>query len=218
MKRDSERTRQRILAAALREFAGKGFAGARVDAIARRARVNKRMLYHYFGDKNDLYREVVRRKLAEKTRVTRANPDDPAEAMPYWYEETLSDPDWVRLLGWEALGGGPPSPIDDKGHRQVYRAALEWLELAQARGFLSPDLDPKHVMLGFIALNMFPLAFPQIAKATTGLTPTDPLFVRRHATFARRLAEHLRPRPTGRTERGASSDVSLEPSGHGEAR
>ena len=44
--RNPERTRVRILSAALREFAANGFAGARVDAIARRAAINKRKLYH----------------------------------------------------------------------------------------------------------------------------------------------------------------------------
>src|SRR5450432_2914601 len=47
--RNPGRTRERILSAALKEFAAKGFAGARVDTIARRAAINKRMLYHYFG-------------------------------------------------------------------------------------------------------------------------------------------------------------------------
>ena len=52
--RDPDRTRGRILAAAIAEFAANGLAGARVDAIARRAGSNKRMLYHYFGDKEGL--------------------------------------------------------------------------------------------------------------------------------------------------------------------
>src|ERR1039458_1060586 len=52
--RNPKRTRERILSAALQEFAANGFAGARVDAIARRAAINKRMLYHYFGDKEHL--------------------------------------------------------------------------------------------------------------------------------------------------------------------
>jgi AcrR family transcriptional regulator len=44
--RNPQQTRTRILEAAMREFAQKGFAGARVDVIARSARINKRMLYH----------------------------------------------------------------------------------------------------------------------------------------------------------------------------
>ena len=49
--RDPERTSAAILEAATREFAEKGFGGARVDSIAARAGTNKRMLYHYFGER-----------------------------------------------------------------------------------------------------------------------------------------------------------------------
>jgi len=48
-------TRQRVLGAATVEFARLGFAGARVDAIAERAKANKRMIYHYFGSKQALF-------------------------------------------------------------------------------------------------------------------------------------------------------------------
>ncbi len=64
--RNLNRTREKILAAALAEFSARGFAGARVDAIARRARVNKRMLYYCFGAKQELYREILRRKIDER--------------------------------------------------------------------------------------------------------------------------------------------------------
>ena len=51
----------RILAAAALEFAARGFAGARVDRIARRAHVNKAMLYYHFRSKQHLYRTLLRR-------------------------------------------------------------------------------------------------------------------------------------------------------------
>src|SRR5512142_3331904 len=54
----------RILAAAAAEFAARGFAGARVDRIARVARVNKAMLYYHFGNKKKLYRTLLRRMFA----------------------------------------------------------------------------------------------------------------------------------------------------------
>lgn len=50
----------RILAVAALEFAERGYAGARVDRIARRARVNKAMLYYHFGSKQTLYRALLR--------------------------------------------------------------------------------------------------------------------------------------------------------------
>jgi TetR/AcrR family transcriptional regulator len=51
---------ERILAVAALEFAARGYAGARVDRIARRARVNKAMLYYHFGSKQALYRAILR--------------------------------------------------------------------------------------------------------------------------------------------------------------
>ena len=64
--RDPEATKERILAAAAEEFSAKGISGARVDAIADRARVNKRMLYYYFGSKEGLFREILRRELSAR--------------------------------------------------------------------------------------------------------------------------------------------------------
>ena len=51
--RDLNRTRERIMAAAQKEFAASGLAGARTDAIACRARVNERMIFYCFGSKGD---------------------------------------------------------------------------------------------------------------------------------------------------------------------
>src|ERR1700755_2654359 len=58
-RRNPAATRQKLLAAARREFAASGLAGARVDEIAARAGVNKQLLYHYFGDKDALYLAVL---------------------------------------------------------------------------------------------------------------------------------------------------------------
>src|SRR5258708_37697841 len=101
--RNPGRTRERILFVALKEFAAKGFAGARVDLIARRAAINKRMLYHYFGDKEGLFKAVLRRKISERQAWAENLSGDPAETLPFWFEAACKDADWVRLLEWEAL-------------------------------------------------------------------------------------------------------------------
>src|SRR5712675_1211784 len=101
--RNPERTRERILAAALREFAAKGFAGARVDGIARRAAINKRMLYHYFGNKEKLFRAILRHKIAERRAWAAGLTSDPAERLPFWFKTACADADWIRLQEWEAL-------------------------------------------------------------------------------------------------------------------
>ena len=115
--RDPRRTQQRILAAALKEFSAKGFSGARVDAIARRAAINKRMLYHYFGDKERLFREVLRRKITERQAWNAATPEQPAEYLPLLFDLACNDADWIRLLEWEALRGGKKPVIDEVERR-----------------------------------------------------------------------------------------------------
>src|SRR5476651_1891765 len=94
--RNPGRTRERILSAALREFAAKGFAGARVDVIARRARINKRMLYHYFGNKEKLFRAILRQKIAERRAWGASLSSDPAERLPFWFKTACADADWIR--------------------------------------------------------------------------------------------------------------------------
>src|ERR687888_919087 len=83
-KRDPEATRERILRAAMAEFASKGLGGARVDEIAERAGANKRMLYHYFGNKEDLFLAALESVYADIRRheLTLAlEHQEPLEAM-----------------------------------------------------------------------------------------------------------------------------------------
>ena len=83
-KRDPEAARQRILAAALAEFSEKGLGGARVDVISERAGANKRMLYHYFGNKDDLFLAVLELAYGDLREAEKAlNLDDlsPVEGM-----------------------------------------------------------------------------------------------------------------------------------------
>lgn len=63
-RRDPAKTRAGILAAATAEFAAKGYSGARTEQIAKRAKSNIRMLYHYFGGKDGLYISVLEEELA----------------------------------------------------------------------------------------------------------------------------------------------------------
>jgi TetR/AcrR family transcriptional regulator len=189
--RDPGRTRERILRAALKEFSVKGFAGARVDAIARLAAINKRMLYHYFGSKQGLFREVLRQKLAQRAVWLAASPMNPVELLPYWFDLACKDPHWIHLLQWEALQLSQKKLIDEGKRRDALAQGVDKIRRRQQLGLLSAQLDPRHVLLSNMALTMFPLAFPQLARLVTGYTATDAQFVRRHNDFLRRLAETL---------------------------
>ena len=191
--RNPRRTSGRILSAALKEFAAKGFAGARVDVIARRASINKRMLYHYFGNKKHLFREVLRRKMAERQAWAENLSGDPAETLSFWFEAACKDPDWTRLFEWEALQGDGRKVIDEKQRRAATARGLERIRQRQARGQISAELDPRHVMLTIRSLTMFPAAFPQITRLIMGRAVSSPKFQRERAEFLRRFAVAFRP-------------------------
>lgn len=102
-------TRKKILEAAEEIFANKGLAGARVDEIAKRAGVNKRMIYAYFESKENLYvtvLKIVYSRLAEleKTIDSLASPEDAVRKFIQGYFKFLNDnPNFVSLVLWENL-------------------------------------------------------------------------------------------------------------------
>jgi AcrR family transcriptional regulator len=193
--RNPEQTRERILAAALKEFAEHGFAGARVDRIARRAVANKRMLYHYFGDKNALFRAVLRHKLAERRAWGAGLSSDPAERLPFWFTSACQDVDWVRLLEWEALQPRGTKLIDARQRLLVTRDWLKRLRHRQANGELSAEFNPRHLALAMQSLTLYPAAFPQLARQIMGRGVSDPKFQREYAAFLRKFAAAFRPAP-----------------------
>ena len=189
--RDPQRTRDRILAAALAEFSAEGFAGARVARIARRARINKRMLYHYFGNKEDLFREIFDRKLRERAGWITEAPADLGASLAYWFQMACDDSDWIRLIQWEALGAGEEPVIREEERRTSLVRALGDLRDRQRRGLLPGGLDAGHLLLTILGVLTYPLAFPQVTRMVTGQSPADPEFRKQHMEFLRRFSEAL---------------------------
>ncbi len=108
--RDADRTRAEILAVATREFADKGYDGARVDEIAEKTSTTKRMLYYYFGGKERLYIAVLEQAYAgirALERVLDVEHLDPADAMRKLAELTFdhheAHPDFIRLVSIENI-------------------------------------------------------------------------------------------------------------------
>jgi AcrR family transcriptional regulator len=195
VERNPERTRARILSAALKEFAAKGFAGARVDAIARRAAINKRMLYHYFGDKEGLFRAVLRRKISERQAWAENLSGDPAESLPFWFKLSCKDADWIRLLEWEALQGAGKKLIDGESRRKLAVRSIHRIRRQQVRGHIAGEFDPRLVLLAMRSLAIFPLAFPQLTKLIVGGPVFDSRFQAEYAQFLKQFAAAFRPAP-----------------------
>jgi AcrR family transcriptional regulator len=190
--RDPEGTRRRILAAALQEFSAKGIDGARVDAIAERAGTNKRMLYYYFGSKDDLFRAVLRQRLAERAPTARERDRTGSTRIAELQDKLESSMDYVRLLMWEGLERGRRRQVEQELLRQD--SLREWCDevrAAQRRGDLPDDLDPEQLVLSELALVMFPFAFPQITRLVTGKRPTDAQFKAERRAFLERLTARL---------------------------
>ena len=109
-RRDAVRTRNEILDVATSEFADRGFAGARVDEIAERTRTTKRMIYYYFGGKEQLYVAVLERAYAtarEAEREVDVDHLEPSAAIRRLAELTFdhheSHPDFIRLVSIENI-------------------------------------------------------------------------------------------------------------------
>jgi AcrR family transcriptional regulator len=201
--RNPQRTRERILAAALKEFSAKGFAGARVDAIARRAAINKRMLYHYFGDKEALFKAVLRRKVSERQAWAETLSGDPAETLSFWFTAACKDMDWVRMLEWEGLQHDG-KVIDEKERLETVARGLDRIRQRQARGLVSNELDPRQIMLAMRSLTMFPAAFPQLTRLIIGRPLHDPVFQKERVEFLKKIASAFRPTPDNRLKANAA--------------
>jgi len=108
--RDPVATKQRILDAATKEFARLGLGGARVDAIAARAKANKRMIYHYFGNKNRLFLAVLEaaygdiRAAEQALDLEHLEPEDALRTLTeFTWQYYLAHPEFLTLVNSENL-------------------------------------------------------------------------------------------------------------------
>jgi AcrR family transcriptional regulator len=108
--RDAERTRAEIIEVATREFADKGYTGARVDEIAAKMSTTKRMIYYYFGNKERLYVEVLEhayagiRAIEQQLDVEHLDPVDAIRQLAeLTFDHHESHPDFIRLVSIENI-------------------------------------------------------------------------------------------------------------------
>jgi TetR/AcrR family transcriptional regulator len=184
--RDLNRTSEKIISAACREFSRKGFAGARTDAIARSAGVNERMIFYCFESKEGIYREVLKRKLKEIMRLVESDPDDDfAAGLVNGFEMCAGDVDFLRMAQWEALEGGKQRSVASEERQILLRTAAAKLRRLKLSGALPPDADEHMLLLIGIGLKTIPLLLPQLTRLISGLAPDDPRFRRKWAKCLR---------------------------------
>ncbi|MEL0033581.1 MAG: TetR/AcrR family transcriptional regulator, partial [Paracoccaceae bacterium] len=104
-KRDAEATKKRILTSAKKAFAKKGLGGARVDEIAENASANKRMIYHYFGNKEALFLKTLEdayldiRLAEQKLELDRLPPKDALDKLVcFTWNYYIANPEFITLV------------------------------------------------------------------------------------------------------------------------
>lgn len=203
--RDAEKTKATILKAARDEFCEEGFNGARVDAIAARAKANKRLLYHYFGNKEALYEAVLLDAYQEIRRGERElhiGQYDPIEAVDriirFTFRHFLANPWFPRLLSVENLQNARfvrkiknvdeiRSPIVAELHEIVKRG--------HAEGTFRTDVDPMQLYISIISLCYFYVSNMQTLSVVFGKDLSQFALIQdREAQAVQMVVDYLRTR------------------------
>ena len=163
--RDPERTRAAILRAATDEITAKGLTGARVDAIAERAGVNKRMLYHYFGDKQGLYLAVLEHTYsAIRTAEIGLNLTelDPVAGMRklvlFTWQYFIDHPEFLSLLATENMNRAAnlkKSQSIRPLHRPLTGMIEVLLQRGEKQGLFRKGADPVELYITIAGLGFF---------------------------------------------------------------
>lgn len=157
--RDSKKSREDILKAAEEEFSDKGFYGTRVDEIAKKANINKRMIYEYFGSKEDLYKAVLIEVYSRLSRMelgllkNEGSCIDKIRKIIQMYFEFLRDnPSFVNMILWENLNRGRYiNELDIKGLKDPTIGLLRSImEDGKRNGCFRPEIDIDELILSLL--------------------------------------------------------------------
>jgi AcrR family transcriptional regulator len=135
---DSTATKARLLDAAFAEFAEYGLAGARVDRIAEAAQANKRLIYVYYGSKEQLFDAVLDKRVGAVFDAVPFTTEDLPGFARSLFDHLVSSPTLMRLSKWRQLERVESSAAEMKCHRDMVEAIAQ----AQKRGAITADIEP----------------------------------------------------------------------------
>jgi AcrR family transcriptional regulator len=166
--RDPERTSASILAAAIAEFTEKGYAGARIDAIAEKSGANKRMIYHYFGDKDGLYLAVLEsayvgiRSSEAELQLANLKPVDAIEKLvAFTWDYFIAHPEFLSILATENLHRAKFLKKSKKVlqlHSPQVSMISDVLKRGAEEGVFRRGVDPVYVYISIASLGIFYLS------------------------------------------------------------
>ena len=202
--RNPELTKRDILVAAREEFCERGLDGARVDRIAERAAANKRLLYHYFGNKEALYSAVLLeayREIREGESKLHLGDLPPEEAMRKLVEFTFNhfrdNPWFIRLLATENIQRAEfVKKIADipRLHSPIVAQLRQVLAAGQKRGLFRSGVDPVHLYISIAGVSYFYFSNVHTLSVIFGVplqSPKEMAMRRAHAVDV--ILGYLRP-------------------------
>ena len=164
-RKNADRTKAEILAAAIREFSERGLNGARVDSIAARTRINKRMIYYYFKSKERLYIAVLEdayRRIREAEKQLRLDDLPPNEAIRLLAEFTFdyhwNNPQLAKLVVIENVHKGKNLSRSNSItglNISIIDAIARVLRRGAEEGVLRTNIDPVELHMTISALSLF---------------------------------------------------------------
>ncbi|WP_188194268.1 TetR/AcrR family transcriptional regulator [Nonomuraea sp. SYSU D8015] len=186
--RDPERTKARILQAALEEFAAKGFAGARVNEIAARAGVNKQLISYYFGGKEGLFQALTTRWQSEESAFADRS-SSLGRLVAGYVRANAERRDFGKLMIWQGLTEDTVPP--DPAFAEDVRRDVEWLRRRRQAGEFPADLDPAALLVALFTMASAGIVYPQLVRAACDLDPASTEFGEYYAEQLEKLIEHL---------------------------
>jgi quinate/shikimate dehydrogenase (NAD+) len=167
-KNDPERTKRDIIDVATVEFAAEGYSGARVDTIAAKTRTSKRMIYYYFGGKEQLYLAVLE-EAYRSIRTLESSLDSESygaeEALRRLVEATFDhderNPNFIRLVSIENIHRGrhlKRSSQLRELNASIIATLKRILERGRAEGVFRREVDPIDLHLAISSFCFFRVA------------------------------------------------------------
>jgi AcrR family transcriptional regulator len=176
--RDADRSQLAILASARDEFAQRGLAGARMDSIAARAGLNKRLIYYYFGSKDDLFLAVLERTytdIREAEQMLHLDEIEPVEAIrrliSFTWHYYLEHPEFITLLNSENLHRAAHLKRSDR-IQEMNSPLVQLLDTVLERGrrdnLFRAGVDPVQLYISIASLCYFYLSNNDTLSAVFG--------------------------------------------------
>lgn len=161
--RNAAVTKANILKAAEEEFSAKGLYGARIEEIAKKSGSNKRMIYEYYGNKEDLYIVVLEnayKRLGEKEELLFENEKDYKKAIEdiirMYYDFLKNDERFVNLIMWENLNKAEYMKKSDKlssVKNPLIESLHRILEKGKSEGVFRKDIDEEQIAVLLITIS-----------------------------------------------------------------